>query len=414
MNKVELLAPVGSKEALVSAINNGADAIYFGGASFGARAYANNFTNEDIVEAINYAHRLGVLVYITVNTLIKDNEFDEAIAYVKFLYENNVDAIIIQDLGLLSVIRDLFPNLVIHASTQINVHSVSQAQTLFDLGVKRIVLARETPFLVIKEIAKIEGLEVEVFVHGALCVSYSGNCYFSSLNGNRSGNRGRCAQPCRMLYELEGVSNKEEYLLSPKDLMTIDYLQDIIDIGVKSHKIEGRMKRPEYVGLVVRSYKEALEKQINNNTKKNLALMFNREFTKGFINNENNTDFTNIKSPNHIGLEIGKVIKVNQNNAYIKLNEPLNNNDSIRILSNKEDAVTINGMYINGELLKSAKPGEVVRLRTHHQADVNAIVLKTTDAELINEINNVEKKQIAISGKLSLEDNYLVLEVSDG
>lgn len=413
MNKIELLAPVGSKEALSMAINHGADAVYLGGINFGARAYANNFTNEDIIEAIDYAHCLGVKVYVTVNTLIKDSEFNEALTFIKFLYCHNVDAVIVQDLGLLNAIRYIYPNLVIHASTQMNVHSVSQAQTLLSLGVKRIVLARETPLEIVKAIAKLEGLEVEVFVHGALCYSYSGNCYYSSLVGKRSGNRGRCAQPCRMLYALDGVTNNE-YLLSTKDLMTIDYLEELVKAGVKSLKIEGRMKRPEYVGVVVKAYKDALEKHIMSDTKKNLALMFNREFTKGFLNNETNRDFTNTKSPNHIGLEIGKVVKVDRNYAYIKLTEPLNNNDSLRILSSKEDAITINGINVNGKIVKTAQPNDIVKVYTHHVVDNHSIVLKTSDAKLIENINNVKKKQITIDGKLSLESNHLVLEVNDG
>lgn len=413
MNKVELLAPVGSKEAMICAINNGADAIYLGGMNFGARAYANNFTNEEIAEAINYCHRLGVFAYVTVNTLIKDSEFSEALAFVKFLYVNNVDAVIIQDLGLLNAIKSLYPDLVIHASTQMNVHSVSQAKTLLALGVKRIVLARETPLDIVKDIASLPGLEVEVFVHGALCFSYSGNCYYSSLIGKRSGNRGRCAQPCRMLYALDEVTDNQ-YLLSTKDLMTIDYLDDLISAGVSSLKIEGRMKRPEYVGVVVKAYKEALDKKPDPLAKKNLALMFNREFTKGFINNETNRDFTNIKSPNHIGIEVGKVIKVDRNNAYIKLTEPINNNDSLRILSSKEDAITLNGINVNGKIVKSANPGEVIKVYTHHIIDNNAIVLKTSDAKLIDEINRVPRKQIALSGELSINNKHLVLTVSDG
>lgn len=415
MNKknVEILAPVGSKEALISAINHGADAIYLGGKSFGARAYANNFENEDIVEAIKYAHRLGVLVYVTVNTLIKDSEFNEVLLFVKFLYENNVDAVIIQDLGLLRVIKDLFPDLVIHVSTQMNVHSVTQAKTLLNLGVKRIVLARETPLAVVKEICQLEGLEVEVFVHGALCVSYSGNCYLSSLIGKRSGNRGRCAQPCRKLYEIEGANNRQ-YLLSTKDLMTLDNLNDIIAAGVTSLKIEGRMKRPEYVGLVVKTYKDAISQKVDINAKKNLALMFNREFTKGYINNESNREITNVKSPNHIGVEIGKVIKVERNLAYIKLNENLNNNDSIRILSQEVDAITINGINVNNQIVARANAGDIVRVRTHHLVDVGSLVLKTTDAALIDSINSVKKKQIAVFGELFIENNHLGLSVSDG
>jgi putative protease len=413
MNKIEVLAPAGSKEALISAINNGADAVYFGGMMFGARASANNFTNEEIKETLDYAHSLDVLVYVTVNTLIKDSEFKEALAFVKFLYENNCDAIIVQDLGLLNVVRQMYPDLAIHVSTQLNVHDIEQARFLRNLGVKRIVLAREVSLSKIKQIAQIEGLEIEVFVHGALCMSYSGNCFMSSVIGKRSGNRGRCAQPCRMQYELEGVTSKE-YLLSPKDLMTIDYVNELIEAGVTSFKIEGRMKRAEYVGLTVKSYREALRGNVPDDVKKKLSIMFNREFTKGYINNETNSEFTNTKSPNHIGIEIGKVIKVNNNYAYIKLSEPLNNKDSIRILSNPEDAITINELEVNHEKKTNAKSGEIIKIRTHHQVDLDALVLKTTDSKLIEELNKVQPKKVLIEGRAFVQDEKLVLEVSDG
>lgn len=415
--KPEILAPVGSYEALYSAINNGADAVYFGGRSFGARAYATNFSNEEIKDIIDYCHIMDVLVYVTVNTLIKESEFNEAVEFVRFLYENNVDAIIMQDFGLIKYCKDVFVDLDIHASTQINTHTYHQALFLKSIGIKRVVLARETDPKEIKKITSIEGLEVEVFVHGALCVSYSGLCFMSSFNGGRSGNRGRCAQPCRKYYSL--IDNEENivdegYLLSTKDLMTINNIKDIIDCGVTSLKIEGRMKRPEYVGLTVRSYKGAINGLVNEEITYNLALMYNRLFTKGFINNATNSDITNTSSPNHIGVKIGEVTSSSKNYAYIKLTHDLNNQDSIRIVGDEEDAVTINGMHVNDVLVTTASKGMTVKVRTHKPVSVASSVLKTTDYVLVDEINKVKPKKIGIDGRIYVDNGFLALELNDG
>ena len=416
-NKPEILAPVGSFEALYSAINNGADAVYFGGQSFGARAYATNFTNDEIVDIINYCHIMDVKVYVTVNTLIKEKEFNEAVEFVRFLYINNVDAVIMQDFGLIKYCKDVFLDLTIHASTQINCHSLEQALFLQKLGIKRIVLSRELDIDVIKDIASIDNLEIEVFIHGALCVSYSGNCFMSSFNGGRSGNRGRCAQPCRKFYSLvdfEGGLIDEGYLLSTKDLMTINDIQDIIDSGVSSLKIEGRMKRPEYVGLTVKSYKDAINGNLDKDTTNNLALMYNREFTRGFISKVNNNDITNTVTPNHVGLKIGEVVSSTSNYAYISLTSELNNQDSIRIVGDVVDAVTINGMYSNDKIVQSASKGMTVKIRTHKLVEVGSEVLKTTDNKLINKINQTLKKKIGIKGKIYCNNEYLYLEINDG
>ena len=417
VNDIEILAPAGTKEAFINAINNGANAVYLGGKTFSARAYASNFDNNDLIEIVDYAHIMGVKVYVTVNTLIKETEFDEAVEFVKFLYENNIDGVIMQDFGLIRYCSQVFPDLEIHASTQINCHSVKQALFLKSMGIKRIVVAREIDIKTIEEICKIKDIEVEVFVHGALCVCYSGNCYISSFAGNRSGNRGRCAQPCRKGYKLETTEDgvvDEGYLLSTKELMTIDFIQDFVNAGVKSFKIEGRMKRPEYVGVVVRSYYEALRKANNDVNKEKMAVMFNREFTKGFINNANNTEITNINTPNHIGIKIGKVVKVIKNYAYIKLSNVLHNNDSIRIVGSVEDAITINGIIVNEKLAKVGNIGDIIKVRTHVEVNINSDVLKTTDASLIEEINNVVSKKIKINGKLYLDNDYIMLEITDG
>lgn len=413
MNKPELLAPVGNLDAFYLAIANGADAVYFAGKKFGARAHISNFANEEISEMINYAHRYHVKVYITINTIIKENEFAEVKSFVDFLVTAGVDAIIVQDWGLLYYIRSSYPSLPLHASTQMNVHNLQQAKALYDLGVKRIIFARETPLADIQEIIRAIPLETEVFVHGALCVSYSGNCYFSSFLGKNSGNRGRCHQPCRLPYELVGVS-KQAYLLSPKDLMTIDELDKFVACGITSFKIEGRMKRSEYVGLVTKSYRDALAKRDVKDSKKKMSLMFNREFTKGFILNEDNNSFTNVSSPNHIGLTVGRVVAYQNNYIDVLLNDEIATSDALRIVGETEDAIIVNQIDYKGQKINIAQPNMVVRLRVHKQVSVNSKVLKTTDARLIKEINDFKPDSLPLEATLEVENEYLKLTITDG
>lgn len=216
MNKIELLAPAGSMESLIAAINNGADAIYLGGNKFSARAYASNFDNETMMKAVDYAHSYNVKVYVTINTILKQSELKEALKYAGYLYEIGVDAIIIQDLGLVKLIRDVYPDFELHASTQMTIHNAEGALYFREKGMQRIVLSRELTVDEIKYISKDLGIETEIFVHGALCVCYSGQCLMSSMIGGRSGNRGRCAQPCRMQYTLKGENFGEKKGLSFK------------------------------------------------------------------------------------------------------------------------------------------------------------------------------------------------------
>lgn len=414
--KTEILSPAGNKEAFLSAIHHGANAIYLGGLQFGARSQAQNFTTEEIIELINYAHLYDVKVYVTVNTLIKEKEFEEVVEFVEELYINNVDAIIIQDIGLATYLLNVYPDIVLHASTQMNIHTLEQAKFIKSLGFKRIVLARECSIDVIKQIKENVDIELEVFVHGALCMSYSGNCLMSSFIGKRSGNRGKCAQPCRLLYSLDD-NDKPSYLLSPKDLMTLDKLNQLLDLKIDSLKIEGRMKRSEYVGLVTKIYSDAVNSYYNkeafdfNTSFKQLKELFNREFTKGYIFNESNKEFTNVKFSNHIGVKVGNVFKVVDNYIYIKLLEPLVNGDSIRIVGKKEDAVTISEMYLNNILVKQANVGDSVRIRCHKELDVNAIVLKTSNIKLLNDVNNYQEIKLLIDGNVFVRNNRLVLSV---
>ena len=253
----ELLSPAGSFESLAAAVNMGADAVYLSGKNFGARSYADNFDNGQLENAVRYAHLRGVKVHITVNTLIGDKEFAELEEYLKFLNSLHVDALIIQDLGVLSLAKNLGLCMQFHASTQLTVHNLSGALAAKELGFDRVVLSRELSFKEIKYISENCGIETEMFIHGAMCMSYSGQCLMSSALGGRSGNRGRCAQPCRQLYK--SGENKEKYFLSLKDMALIERLDDIKESGVTSLKIEGRMKGPSYVGCVTKIYKKCLE-----------------------------------------------------------------------------------------------------------------------------------------------------------
>ncbi len=272
----ELLAPAGSMESLKAAVNAGADAVYLSGKQFGARHYAANFDNEDLKEAVHYAHLRGVKVYVTVNTLVKDHELPDLAKYLLFLYENGADAILVQDVGVARIAKELVPDLNIHASTQMTIHNTEGVKWAAELGFKRVVLAREMKLAEIEEIGKnigSEQIELEIFAHGALCYSYSGQCLLSSFIGGRSGNRGMCAQPCRKPYDLvlgekdeygRPVNTnrsriKENYLLSTRDLAIYKYLDKISKSSVSSLKIEGRMRSPEYVAVVVSTYRKALD-----------------------------------------------------------------------------------------------------------------------------------------------------------
>ena len=263
--KTELLAPAGSYEALTAALAAGADAVYLGGAAFGARAYAKNLTEEEILRAIDFVHLHGKKLYLTVNTLFKEEELEEQLyEYLLPYYRQGLDAVIVQDLGALRAIRRWFPDLAVHASTQMTVTGSAAARMLEQQGVSRVVPARELSLAEIQKIHKTTGLEIECFVHGALCYCYSGQCMMSSLIGGRSGNRGRCAQPCRLPYEVYEKGRRlgepgDEYPLSPKDMCTVELLPEILRAGVTSLKIEGRMKKPEYTAGVVSIYRKYLD-----------------------------------------------------------------------------------------------------------------------------------------------------------
>ena len=410
MKKIELLAPSGSKEALIGAINAGANAIYLAGKRFGARAYAANFEENEMKDLIRYAHLRGVFVYVAINTLIFNDEVQDLLEYTDFLVNQDVDALIVADLGMISLLTKRYPNIEIHASTQVNTHNIHQVQFLKDLGVKRIVMARETPLDVIKAIKKSVDIELEVFVHGALCVCYSGNCLMSSMIGGRSGNRGECAQPCRLPYKLyKGAQlvSDESYLLSTKDLMTLEYVDALIDAGVDSFKIEGRMRKPEYVIQSVLSYKKAIQayqerKVIHlENEIINLKKVFNREYTKGYILNEKPNEINNDYRPNHLGVELGSVIDYKYNKAVIQLIDTLEINDGYRIIGKKDYGNIVSRILKNGTIVKKAYPNDIIKLDVTEKIEIGSIVLKTLDSNLETSLSiylDENYKMIGLSG----------------
>lgn len=309
MKELELLAPAGSYDGLVAVINAGADAVYIGGQKFSARAYAENPEKTQLIDGIDYAHLRGKKVYLTVNTLLKNSELKELYDYLKAPYEAGLDAVIVQDLGVLQFIHKQFPHMDIHASTQMSVTGLGGFEWLKKLGVTRVVPARE---LSLKELAYIHrnsSLEIEAFIHGALCYCYSGQCLLSSLIGGRSGNRGRCAQPCRLPYAVTsgdckhtGNNNhKPEFVLSPKDLCTIDYMPQLMEAGVTSFKIEGRMKRPEYAAGVVEIYRKAMDgKPITKEDRTQLLNLYSRSGNcTGYLENHNGKSMITLNSPSY-------------------------------------------------------------------------------------------------------------------
>ena len=432
MNKIELLAPAGNLESLKAAIQNGADAIYLGGSLFGARASANNFNIEEMREAIAIAHGYGVKIYVTMNTLIKDDEFKQCMETVDMYYRMNVDALIIQDLGLLHQVRQRYPNFELHASTQMHIHTVEGLEVLKRWGIERGVVARETSLDVIKEMAKV-GIDLEVFVYGAYCVSYSGQCLMSSSIGHRSGNRGECAQTCRLPYkliqEIDGVKKEIKtngnYLLSPKDLNTLEIVPQLIESGITSFKIEGRMKRPEYVALITSLYRKAIDSYFNHESfnvdesmREEMQKVFNRGFTLGHLMHKKGSQLMSQIRPNHVGIEIGEVVKMSKERFTVKLHHDLYQGDGIRILNEQGDVgFVVNYLYKNENLVNQGYAGELIDLGYSVGVKVGAKVLKTSDCKQLAELNKrIESNQrrIPINGMITLKKGEPVLfKVSD-
>ena len=389
-NNVELLSPVGSYESLLASIENGADAVYLGGKLFNARKYASNFDYDELKSAVDYAHVRGVKVYVVVNIILRDDELKEAVDYLIYLYNIDVDALIIQDLGLLRLVKKLLPDFEVHGSTQMSINNYYGALLLQELGFSRVVLARELSIREISEISKKTDIELEIFVHGALCVSYSGQCLMSSLIGGRSGNRGTCAQPCRMKYTIvDTVSNKslnkgfdEKHILSLKDLNAIDDLEEIIDAGVVSLKIEGRMKKPEYVATIIDQYRkkiDRLEQDDDSETsvedKEKMAQMFNRGFTKGFLKEDFGRDIVTLDKPNNRGVLIGEVTKINNESTHILLDGTLVKGDGIEIITKSGEG---SGLIID----RIDQSKNIAVIKNVRGASVGDKVYKTLDIEL--------------------------------
>ena len=396
MRDVELLAPVGSFEALKAAVQNGANAVYLGGKDFGARASANNFDIDELKEAVKYAHIRGVQVFVTTNTLRKENEIEDFLEYAKFLYDIDVDAIILQDIGMARLIKRELPDFELHASTQMVAHSLEDVKYLESVGFDRVVLAREVTVEEIKYICDNCKADIEVFVHGALCVCYSGQCLMSSMIGNRSGNRGRCAQPCRQRYELidvytgEVVNSNGDYLLSPRDLNAIEEIDKVIDAGVHSLKIEGRMKRPEYVATVIDGYRKTIDEYLATNklnvsdeTINDLYTIFNRKFTKGLLLGDVGKDMMNSQLPNNQGLYVGTVVDYNKKakRLKIKLANTLKKGDGINL-----GGGTIGRIIKNGNIETIGYKGETIELDFVGEARKGQIVFKTSDSELMDRV----------------------------
>lgn len=407
-NKIELLAPAGSMEAMIAAIDNGANAIYLGGKLLNARKYASNFDENEMVEAIRYAHLQGVKTFVTLNILVSDYEMEDAIDYVRFLYDSDVDAVIVQDVGLANVISKTFPDLEIHGSTQMTINNAYGASYLEGNGFTRVILSRETPIEEIKKIKDRTSIELEAFVHGALCFAYSGQCLMSSFIGGRSGNRGTCAQPCRMQYNimdekgnlLENI-DKMHYL-SPKDLNTIDNLDHLINAGITSLKIEGRMKRKEYVATVVKNYRKALDigaLSINDRDREDLTQAFNRGFTKGVGLGDFGRDFMSIDRPDNRGILAGNIVDTDRKNIFVKLVRDMYKGDGIEFQLS-------NGKYKGLQLPKNAKAGSVISLFRRGNVDMGSKVYRTSSTKLIDEVNKeTDEIKEAISIVVMIKQN---------
>lgn len=400
--KMELLAPAGDWEALLAALAAGADSVYLGGKAFSARQYASNFDLNRLKEAADLLHLHGKKIYITVNTLISELEMAEAIRFLTDLYNIGADAVIVQDLGLIQLARKYLPELELHASTQMTVHNRAGALFLKKLGIKRVVLARELTKTEVQTIKEGTGLDIEVFVHGALCVCYSGQCLMSSMIGGRSGNRGRCAQPCRLEYQLfrgsEPVKTSGTFLLSPKDLALAEIIPDLAKAGVGSLKIEGRMKRPEYVYTVVKIYRKLLDRYIENPEDyriepqeiRELSETFNRGFTTGYFGENRNRAIIGITRPNNRGVLLGRIADADHRVGLItiRLETDLNNGDMVEIWVSKGGRVsaTIDLMHDqSGNLICSAAPGEIVSFKVEGKAYSGDRVFKITSSRLRNE-----------------------------
>jgi len=381
-------------------VNAGADAVYLGGKTFGARAYASNFDREEMSKAVYFCHMHHVRLYVTVNTLVDDRELPELEDYLVFLNNVGVDGIIVQDMGIIRAARKLVPDLPLHASTQMTVTNSAGVRFAGEHGIVRVVPARELSVADLKK-ASDTGLEIEAFIHGALCVCYSGQCLMSSLIGGRSGNRGRCAQPCRLPYTLVDRNGKNllagkdagQYLLSPKDLHTLSVLPQMIEAGVVSYKIEGRMKRPEYVAVVVDAYRRAMDSykrgsyEVPAEDLANIEQIFNRDFTTAYLERHQGRLMMSDRRPNNRGVMIGRVQKLNKDHtkAVIKLDKPVHAGDGLEFWVKVGGRVgtTADSLRVGNTFVKTAAAGTLVEIDVPKGVRLNDRVFRTLDSELM-------------------------------
>ena len=393
-NTIELLAPAGNYEAFIAAINAGANAVYMGVDRYNARNMARNFSIEEYIEAIYYAHKRDVKVYLTLNTLLLDSEIKEAVNIVIKLYEQGLDAVIVQDIGFANILHKILPDLNLHASTQMSVCTIDQVKFLENIGFTRVVLGRELSIDEISNISKNTNIEIEVFVHGALCVCVSGQCMMSSMIGERSANRGSCAQPCRKTYSLykEGTNSplvREKYLLSKKDIYGIKCLKELKTAGVDSFKIEGRNKVPEYVAGAVSIYRNVIDNDFNisKEEEKNLLQLFNRSGkSEGYFRKVGSMETISLNTPKNTGLILGKVLDYRKPFVKIELEENINLHDGIEIIT-KEGKVSQIVTCIKDDkentLNTLSKKGNIVWLGDIKQnIEKGNVIYKTSDNEL--------------------------------
>lgn len=435
MTKVELLAPVGDWNCLKAAVQNGADAVYFGVEQFNARMYAANFNVEDMKQVIEYCKLRNVKTNLTLNTLLENCEFDNAVDLAKEAYKTGVDAIIVQDLGLAKYLIDNIPGLPIHASTQMTVHNLQGVLKLEKLGFDRVVLSRELSCEEIEYICKNCKVEIETFIHGALCICYSGQCLFSSVVGGRSGNRGKCAGPCRLPYELisenaethERKSIDKGYLLSTKDLCGIAYLPRLVQAGVKCFKIEGRMKSPEYVATVTRIYRKYIDMVLNNydfiideKDINDLMQVFNRGgFSDGHLDSKHNRNLIFPEKPSNMGIYLGTIKKYNSNKGHItlQLEEDLELGDSISVSNEASKYLVSELMIKNVNQKKVSANTEVTIGRMKGNIKVGDKVYRISSKALSNfakaSYDNCENKKIPLNCTVTIKKNTPIsMEIS--
>jgi putative protease len=417
MRKIELLAPAGNFECLEAAVNAGADAVYLGGTNFGARAFAGNFDHEELQRALLFAHRHGVRIYVTVNTLFDDSETKALADELVFLNNAGADGLIVQDLGVIRLARQLIPQMPLHASTQMTITNSPGVRFAAGAGMCRVVPARELSLGAWKAVSS-QGTEIEAFIHGALCVCYSGQCLMSSMIGGRSGNRGCCAQPCRMPYALAGTekgqmhSRAEQYLLSPKDLNTLAILPELFETGITSYKIEGRMKRPEYVAVVTDVYRRAFDSWLNGRFSvpesdyDRLEQIFNRGFTTAYLHGHPGRTMMSVERPDNHGVRVGKVVNAANGRAVIALEKTLNCGDGLEFISGRNSCGTVvKSIKAGGRKVMSALASSQAEIAVPPKVRQGAAVFRTLDRKLMDDaacfLGSRGKRRIPVDARVT-------------